>query len=160
MLTRSSEESSSSSSNEEPPKRVQKRANRNSTLQAPPSPTLSRTLSPPEQRHIPTPPVEASSPAYVLVRFNLISSGIHPDRQRIHNGGPKRFSRIRDDIEVHPGVASNAFNAGELNYGAKAHKDLIVTRGEGFRKEKQKKKRGSYKGGVIDFEARSFKFTD
>jgi hypothetical protein len=38
--------------------------------------------------------------------------------------------------------------------------DLIVTRGDGFRKEKQKKKRGSYKGGVIDFEARSFKFAD
>jgi hypothetical protein len=61
---------------------------------------------------------------------------------------------------VHPGVASNAYNAGESNYGAKAHKDLIVTRGDGFRKEKQKKKRGSYKGGVIDFEARSFKFAD
>jgi len=61
---------------------------------------------------------------------------------------------------VHPGVSSNAYNAGESNYGSKAHKDLIVTRGDGFRKEKQKKKRGSYKGGVIDFEARSFKFTD
>ena len=57
-------------------------------------------------------------------------------------------------------MASNAYNAGEENYGAKASKDLIVTRGEGFRKEKQKKKRGSYRGGVIDFESRSFKFED
>jgi SRP40, C-terminal domain len=35
------------------------------------------------------------------------------------------------------------------DYGAKAHRDLIVTRGDGFRKEKNKKKRGSYRGGNI-----------
>lgn len=35
------------------------------------------------------------------------------------------------------------------DYGARASADLIVTRGAGFRKEKNKKKRGSYKGGII-----------
>lgn len=35
------------------------------------------------------------------------------------------------------------------DYGAKASADLIVTRGAGFRKEKNKKKRGSYRGGEI-----------
>lgn len=35
------------------------------------------------------------------------------------------------------------------DYGARASSDLIVTRGDGFRKEKNKKKRGSYKGGDI-----------
>jgi len=35
------------------------------------------------------------------------------------------------------------------DYGRRAHQDLIVTRGAGFRKEKNKKKRGSYKGGEI-----------
>ena len=35
------------------------------------------------------------------------------------------------------------------DYGARAHQDLIVTRGAGFRKEKNKKKRGSYRGGDI-----------
>lgn len=35
------------------------------------------------------------------------------------------------------------------DYGQRAHQDLIVTRGAGFRKEKNKKKRGSYKGGEI-----------
>ncbi|EIN07138.1 hypothetical protein PUNSTDRAFT_70864, partial [Punctularia strigosozonata HHB-11173 SS5] len=35
------------------------------------------------------------------------------------------------------------------DYGARASKDLIVTRGDGFRKEKNKKKRGSYRGGEI-----------
>lgn len=35
------------------------------------------------------------------------------------------------------------------DYGAKASADLIVTRGKGFTKEKNKKKRGSYRGGEI-----------
>jgi hypothetical protein len=35
------------------------------------------------------------------------------------------------------------------DYGARANRDLIVTRGDGFRKEKNKKKRGSYRGGDI-----------
>jgi hypothetical protein len=35
------------------------------------------------------------------------------------------------------------------DYGARANRDLVVTRGDGFRKEKNKKKRGSYRGGDI-----------
>jgi len=35
------------------------------------------------------------------------------------------------------------------DYGARANRDLVVTRGDGFRKEKNKKKRGSYQGGDI-----------
>ncbi|KAJ3738785.1 SRP40, C-terminal domain-containing protein, partial [Lentinula detonsa] len=50
--------------------------------------------------------------------------------------------------------------APENDYGAKAHADLIVTRGAGFRKEKNKKKRGSYKGGNITMESHSYKFPD
>ncbi|EPQ57947.1 hypothetical protein GLOTRDRAFT_36343, partial [Gloeophyllum trabeum ATCC 11539] len=46
------------------------------------------------------------------------------------------------------------------DYGDKAHRDLIVTRGAGFRKEKNKKKRGSYRGGEITMESHSIKFTD
>ncbi|KAJ7461570.1 SRP40, C-terminal domain-containing protein, partial [Mycena latifolia] len=45
------------------------------------------------------------------------------------------------------------------DYGQRAHDDLIVTRGAGFRKEKNKKKRGSYRGGEITMESHSFKFT-
>jgi hypothetical protein len=45
-------------------------------------------------------------------------------------------------------------------YGMKAHRDLIVTKGKGFTKEKNKKKRGSYKGGAIDFQSHSIKFED
>ena len=39
--------------------------------------------------------------------------------------------------------------AGTNDYGDRASRDLIVTRGAGFRKEKNKKKRGSYRGGEI-----------
>ncbi|KIJ69140.1 hypothetical protein HYDPIDRAFT_80615, partial [Hydnomerulius pinastri MD-312] len=44
------------------------------------------------------------------------------------------------------------------DYGERAHRDLIVTRGAGFRKEKNKKKRGSYRGGEITMESHSIKF--
>lgn len=47
-------------------------------------------------------------------------------------------------------MVPSMFQAAPKNdYGAKAHQDLIVTRGAGFRKEKNKKKRGSYRGGEI-----------
>lgn len=46
------------------------------------------------------------------------------------------------------------------SYGHKAHEDLIKTKGAGFRKEKDKKKRGAYKGGSIDFQSHSIKFED
>jgi len=74
------------------------------------------------------------------------------------NGQRKHFSRINPHVEVRPELASNEYNAHD--YGLQAHRDLIVTRGEGFRKEKQKKKRGAYRGGTIDFASRSFKFED
>ncbi|EDN06980.1 hypothetical protein I7I51_05719 [Histoplasma capsulatum] len=46
-------------------------------------------------------------------------------------------------------------------YAERAYKDLSVTRGKGFTKEKNKKKRGSYRGGLIDIgPGKSFKFED
>ncbi|EJF66167.1 SRP40, C-terminal domain-containing protein [Dichomitus squalens] len=53
-----------------------------------------------------------------------------------------------------------ARGAAESDYGARASRDLMVTRGAGFRKEKNKKKRGSYKGGEITMQSYSIKFTD
>jgi hypothetical protein len=61
------------------------------------------------------------------------------------------FSRINRDIEVDPRLTSNAFQGHD--WGRKAHEDLIVTRGKGFTKEKNKKKKGSYRGGFIDTSA-------
>jgi len=47
-------------------------------------------------------------------------------------------------------------------YAEKAYRDLVVTRGKGFTKEKNKKKRGSYRGGPIDIgpNPMAFKFED
>ncbi|RIA95296.1 SRP40, C-terminal domain-containing protein [Glomus cerebriforme] len=44
------------------------------------------------------------------------------------------------------------------SYGYRAHNDLFAIRGKDFRAQKTKKKRGSYRGGKIDFESHSIKF--
>ncbi|KAL6847105.1 hypothetical protein ACP4OV_022958 [Aristida adscensionis] len=46
----------------------------------------------------------------------------------------------------------------ESGYGAKAQEILGQVRGRGFRHEKTKKKRGTYRGGQIDFQTHSIKF--
>jgi hypothetical protein len=81
-----------------------------------------------------------------------------------NGAAPKRsqnqpFSRISKDVVVDPRLSSNAYVT--HGYGEQAHRDLIVTKGKGFTKEKNKKKRGSYKGGPLDVHtSRSFKFDD
>lgn len=55
-------------------------------------------------------------------------------------------------------LKSNAYNPGADPFGMKAHQDLVVTRGKGFRTEKTKKKKGSYRGGAIDTGVHSVKF--
>lgn len=51
------------------------------------------------------------------------------------------FSRIPKDQYVDPRLTSNKYVP--YDYAQKAHEDLIVTKGKGFTKEKNKKKRGS-----------------
>ena len=51
------------------------------------------------------------------------------------------FSRIPQDTKVDPKLASNAYVP--YDYAEKAHQDLIATKGKGFTKEKNKKKRGA-----------------
>lgn len=59
-------------------------------------------------------------------------------------------------LKEHP---SNRYQTN--SYADKAYHDLSVTRGKGFTKEKNKKKRGSYRGGTIDTSGgKSFKFDD
>ncbi|KAG1754302.1 SRP40, C-terminal domain-containing protein [Suillus lakei] len=75
----------------------------------------------------------------------------------------ERFSRIKPQIIPPEQLLDNGYEAkgGISNdYGNRAHQDLIVTRGAGFRKEKNKKKRGSYRGGEITMQSHSIKFTD
>lgn len=53
-----------------------------------------------------------------------------------------------------------AKDGAEYGYGAKAQEVLGQVKGRDFRHEKTKKKRGSYRGGVIDFQSHSIKFND
>ncbi|KWU41739.1 hypothetical protein RHOSPDRAFT_10393, partial [Rhodotorula sp. JG-1b] len=78
-------------------------------------------------------------------------------------GMTERFRRVKaEEIEfVDERLKDNSFAArpaGMSDYGAKASADLIVTRGKGFTKEKNKKKRGSYRGGEITMASHSIKF--
>jgi hypothetical protein len=64
----------------------------------------------------------------------------------------ERFQRVKVQNLAPDLLLDNGYEArrGATNdYGDRAHRDLIVTRGSGFRKEKNKKKRGSYRGGEI-----------
>ncbi|CAD6575435.1 MAG: hypothetical protein TREMPRED_001420 [Tremellales sp. Tagirdzhanova-0007] len=79
----------------------------------------------------------------------------------------KRFERIKSDaIFHHEGLRDNSYEArmqsgaSANDYGARASRDLGVTKGAGFRKEKNKKKRGSYAGGEITMQSHSIKFDD
>ncbi|KAF7295578.1 SRP40-C domain-containing protein [Mycena indigotica] len=82
-------------------------------------------------------------------------------KQQRKNNTP--FQRINPDKVRTEYMMDNRYQnkAGPSNdYGKRAHEDLIVTRGAGFRKEKNKKKRGSYRGGEITMQSHSIKFGD
>ena len=69
------------------------------------------------------------------------------------------FQRVPKDTLVDTKLASNAYIPHD--YGERAHQDLSVTKGKGFTKEKNKKKRGSYRGGAIDIQGgKGVKFDD
>lgn len=60
---------------------------------------------------------------------------------------------------IDPKLASNKYVS--YDYAEQAHRDLSVTKGKSFMKEKNKKKRGSYRGGMIDVDGRKgIKFDD
>lgn len=71
---------------------------------------------------------------------------------------PTRLAQISAAADMDDYV-SNTYVS--YDYADKAFRDLSVTRGKGFTKEKNKKKRGSYRGGTIDIGGgKGFKFDD
>ena len=74
----------------------------------------------------------------------------------------KAFQRVKvDEWLGKTGSWNNSYNAtfGEAGWGARAQAVLGTVRGKDFRHEKTKKKRGSYRGGLIDSGAvASYKF--
>ena len=91
---------------------------------------------------VPAPAVEAEEDP---------TAGMHPDRlkrlpatqENVNNLKKSNvpFSRIPADTKVDPRFASNEYVSYE--YADRAFKDLSVTKGKGFTKEKNKKKRGT-----------------
>ncbi|EXJ54701.1 hypothetical protein A1O7_10042 [Cladophialophora yegresii CBS 114405] len=79
--------------------------------------------------------------------------------RKTHVGArPTRLAQLSAQSTVADHI-SNAYKSYE--YADRAYNDLSVTRGKGFTKEKNKKKRGSYRGGAIDISGgKSFKFED
>ncbi|KAL8223056.1 hypothetical protein R6Q57_020455 [Mikania cordata] len=74
------------------------------------------------------------------------------------------FQRVKvDEVEfAHDKLQDDSYwakDGAEIGYGAKAQEVLGQVRGRDFRHEKTKKKRGSYRGGLIDQQSHSIKFT-
>ncbi|KAF7837971.1 suppressor protein SRP40 isoform X1 [Senna tora] len=81
----------------------------------------------------------------------------------VEQKAPKAFQRVKiDDVKfADERLQDNSYwakDGAESGYGAKAEEILGQVRGRGFRHEKTKKKRGSYRGGQIDLESHSIKF--
>ncbi|XP_057545446.1 uncharacterized protein LOC130824451 [Amaranthus tricolor] len=91
------------------------------------------------------------------------------DKTKLSNGSSEprsaanAFRRVKEEeVEfVDERLQDNSYwakDGAESGYGAKAQEVLGQVRGKGFRHEKTKKKRGSYRGGQIDLESHSIKF--
>nr|KJB74816.1 hypothetical protein B456_012G008900 [Gossypium raimondii] len=100
---------------------------------------------------------------------NAEKNGKHSEQKsskKQQNGSvqPKKpFQRVNvDEVEfVDSRLEDNSYwakDGAETGYGAKAQEVLGQVRGRGFRHEKTKKKRGSYRGGQIDLQSHSIKF--
>ncbi|CAN6352380.1 unnamed protein product [Urochloa humidicola] len=93
-------------------------------------------------------------------------SNVKPSKRQKHSSEPKTvnaFQRVKlEDVKfADERLQDNSYWAkggAETGYGAKAQEVLGQVRGRGFRHEKTKKKRGTYRGGQIDLQTHSIKF--
>ncbi|KAK9869038.1 hypothetical protein WJX84_005211 [Apatococcus fuscideae] len=92
--------------------------------------------------------------------IQLVANDSNTDGRRTSGGG-RAFQRVKAEEWIgQKGAIDNSYQAtfGEDGWGAKAQQVLGQVRGKDFRHEKTKKKRGTYKGGQIDFKVNSFKY--
>ncbi|KAJ8470846.1 hypothetical protein OPV22_025189 [Ensete ventricosum] len=88
-------------------------------------------------------------------------------KKETHSAEPKSvnaFQRVKiEEIKfADERLKDNSYwakHGADMGYGAKAQEVLGQVRGRDFRHEKTKKKRGSYRGGQIDLQAHSIKFS-
>nr|CAB3462621.1 unnamed protein product [Digitaria exilis] len=93
-------------------------------------------------------------------------SNIKPSKRQKHSSEPKTvnaFQRVKlENVKfADERLQDNSYWAkggADTGYGAKAQEILGQVRGRGFRHEKTKKKRGTYRGGQIDLQTHSIKF--
>ncbi|QRV73072.1 SRP40, carboxy-terminal domain protein [Ceratobasidium sp. AG-Ba] len=131
---------------------------------------------PPKKRKLVASPATTTTTEKVEVTVDSVTVTKTTTTEPVQNGtnlpakngktkGPRKpivpFSRIKADDVVYadPRLMDNRFESkggATGDYGERASRDLIVTRGAGFRKEKNKKKRGSYRGGEITLPASRF----
>ncbi|KAJ0266904.1 Nucleolar/coiled-body phosphoprotein [Hirschfeldia incana] len=74
---------------------------------------------------------------------------------------PFQRVKVEDVVFTDDRLKDNSYwakDGADSGYGAKAQEVLGQVRGKGFRHEKTKKKRGSYRGGEIDLQSHSVKF--
>ncbi|KFD57250.1 hypothetical protein M514_01761 [Trichuris suis] len=93
--------------------------------------------------------------------FGSASPNVLKSAEVVKNNGPyRRFTAGKDQLNQE--FRDNSYRAKKGDaWGQKAYEDLAPVKGKNFRKEKTKKKRGSYKGGKIDPNAiGSIKFPD
>lgn len=91
-----------------------------------------------------------------------------PSKRQKHSSEPKTvnaFQRVKmEEVKFSDErLQDNSYWAkggADSGYGAKAQEILGQVRGRGFRHEKTKKKRGTYRGGYIDLQTHSIKFND
>jgi len=82
----------------------------------------------------------------------------HPQKkQKLSAENSGRFQRINTDATnfKNDRLADNSFAGKGETWGNKAAQDLGKVKGDRFRREKTKKKRGTYKGTGIDFKVKS-----
>lgn len=88
-------------------------------------------------------------------------------RRRSDIGGVNQshtpFKRVKEDSVKYADdrLRDNTYTSKLDTYGVRAHQDLVVTRGKGFRKMMTKKKRQNHHGGTLDAgNVSSYKFVD
>ncbi|XP_062202776.1 suppressor protein SRP40-like [Phragmites australis] len=92
----------------------------------------------------------------------------NPSKRQKQSSEPKTvnaFQRVKmEDVKfADERLQDNSYwakSGAESGYGAKAQEVLGQVRGRGFRHEKTKKKRGTYRGGQIDLQTHSIKFNN
>ena len=111
-----------------------------------------------------TTPMTFKTPAAAAPESNgKNTGGKSGGRQR---GTGERFQRVREEDVTFMKTTKNSLlydntyegAFGENGWGKKANDILGKCRGKDFRHEKNKKKRGTYRGGTIDFASNSSKF--